>query len=238
VPASEPFAIVIPCRNEAATIHSIVRSALEHSPLVIVIDDGSTDGTSSQASSAGAIVLRHRASEGKGTALARGFRHAITRGCTWAIAMDGDGQHAVTDIPRFLARLPEHPQIVIGNRMGEAAAIPWLRRVVNRWMSARISELAGASLPDTQCGFRLIHLPTWSSLSLRTRHFQYESEMLLQIARRGLKIEFVPIQVIYRNERSKIHPWRDTVRWIKWWRAAHTTPAEDATPILKPAEIS
>jgi hypothetical protein len=87
-------------------------------------------------------------------------------------------------------------------------------------MSREISRLAGQTLPDSQCGFRLMNLEDWAGLPVRATHFEVESEVLLLFARAGLRIEFVPIEVIYRQERTKIHPWRDTLRWLSWRREA------------------
>ena len=133
--------------------------------------------------------------------------------------LDVDGQHAPNYIPSFLARADAtSAELIIGNRMPDCAKMPWLRRAVNRWMSARISKLAGRTFPDTQCGFRLMNLDAWTALAIDAGHFEIESEVLLAFARAGWRIEFVPIEVIYRKERSKIHPLRDTVRWFRWWR--------------------
>ena len=81
-----------------------------------------------------------------------------------------------------------------------------------------ISRLAGRPLPDTQNGFRLMHLPSWQTLELEADHFEIESEVLVKFVRAGFRTEFVPVRVIYGAERSKIHPWRDTVRWWRWRR--------------------
>jgi len=104
--------------------------------------------------------------------------------------------------------------------MHRAEAIPWLRRAVNRWMSQRISRLAGRRLPDSQCGFRLINAQSLSALGLKTDHFEFESEMLLAFVRAGYQVEFVPIEVIGRGQRSHVHPLADTWRWLRWWRRA------------------
>src|SRR6187551_2270662 len=95
--------------------------------------------------------------------------------------LDGAGQHSPNDIPAFL-RCAERTNavLVVGNRMTDPRGMPWLRRQVNRWMSRRLSKLAGRPLPDTQCGFRLMKLEPWSRLSLRTTHFEIESEALLE----------------------------------------------------------
>ncbi|HKS36646.1 MAG TPA: glycosyltransferase family 2 protein [Verrucomicrobiae bacterium] len=211
-------AVVIPCLDEAATIGSIVREVRALLPTVIVPDDGSTDATASLAAEAGAEVIRHEKRCGKGTALAAGWQRARERGFNWALSLDGDGQHAPADIPAFLKCAEKtSAKLVVGNRMMNPAAMPWLRRQVNQWMSRRISRMTGQELPDTQCGFRLMHLGTWAQVHLEADHFEIESELLSKFIAAGHRVEFVPIQVIYRNERSKIRPMRDTRRWFRWW---------------------
>jgi hypothetical protein len=163
-------------------------------------------------------VIRFAASAGKGAALQAGWRRSSELGFTWALNMDGDGQHAPADIPRFFVQRDcQKPALIVGNRMHDPLAMPWLRRTVNRWMSARLSKAAGLHLPDSQCGFRLVHLPTWRRMELRARHFEMESEMLLGFVRLGIPVEFVPIQVIYRGRNSNINPVTDTVRWLRWF---------------------
>jgi glycosyltransferase involved in cell wall biosynthesis len=214
-------AVTIPCLNESATIAEITASVRQHLPTVFVIDDGSQDNTAALAKNAGAEVLRHNTPLGKGAALQTGWRHARERGFTWALTMDGDGQHSADDIPAFLNCAERTgAELVVGNRMIYPRVMPWLRRRVNRWMSARISTLAGQPLPDTQCGFRLMNLETWAALPIAPAHFEIESDVLLAFAARGCWIEFVPVEVIYKNEQSKIHPLRDTIRWFRWWRDA------------------
>ena len=216
----QKIAVVIPCLNEAAAISTVVMEVRKLIPTVFVVDDGSTDATSERARAVGAVVLRHDVSQGKGLALMKGWRHAAEQGFDWALCMDGDGQHAPTDICRFLCC--EGADLVIGNRMSDCSAMPPLRRFVNRWMSSRISQLAGQPLPDTQCGFRLMNLNAWSTLSIDASHFEIESEVLFSFLAAGLRVKFVPIEVIYKDEQSKIHPLRDTIRWFKWWnRAQH-----------------
>jgi glycosyltransferase involved in cell wall biosynthesis len=214
-------AVVIPCLNEQSAIGPLVSAVRQHVPAVIVVDDGSTDQTVKFAEEAGAEVLRHDVSRGKGAALQTGWRRASERGFGWALAMDGDGQHAPDDIRIFFNCAEEaQADLVLGNRMNETRDMPWLRQVTNRWMSRELSRLAGRELPDTQCGFRLMRLATWVKLPIGTAHFEIESEVLLAFAAAGARIEFVPVQVIYEAERSKIHPLRDTLRWFRWRRQA------------------
>lgn len=216
---SRHCAVVVPCLNEAAAIESLILGVRGHLSQVIVVDDGSTDDTGARALRSGAEVCRHEQPRGKGAALQTGLRRARELGFSWALVMDGDGQHAPRDIPAFLHRAEQTgADLIVGNRMNDSGKMPWLRRFVNRWMSRRLSRLAGQPLPDTQCGFRLLKLEPWSRLSLETQHFEVESESLLAFLAAGHRVEFVPIEVIYKTEQSKIHPWRDTVRWFKWLR--------------------
>jgi len=211
----------MPCLNEAKEIFSLVVAVRKLLPNVIVVDDGSTDETARFAADAGADILRNENSLGKGAALNLGFKRARDKGFQFALAMDGDGQHSPKDIPKFLHAM-DKASLIIGNRMENCGSMPWLRKFVNRWMSRRLSLIAGRNLPDTQCGFRLVHLEAWSRLNLQTSHFEIESELLLAFAAAGQAIEFVPIEVIYKNEQSKIHPMRDTVRWFRWLKNART----------------
>jgi glycosyltransferase involved in cell wall biosynthesis len=213
-------AAVIPCFNEARKIGAVVRSVCAHVPTVFVVDDGSTDSTAMEASAAGAIVLSRSANGGKGAALRTGWRTARERGFTWALSLDGDGQHAAADIPSFFARAERTgAPLIIGNRMGQQALMPPTRRWANRWMSRCLSQLTGANLVDSQCGFRLAHLPTLLQMKLAANGFVLESEMLVELLAAGKQIEFVPIEVIYGAGRSKIRPCRDTWRWVRWWSA-------------------
>ncbi len=157
-------AAIIPCHDEALNIEAVVSAVREFIPTVMVVDDGSRDGTAALAEAAGAQVLRHEFNRGKGAAIKTGLATAVTEGFDWALLLDGDGQHAAADIPAFW-RCAEATgaQLVVGNRMGQAEAMRPVRRFVNRWMSRQLSRRTGQELPDTQCGFRLVHLASWSS---------------------------------------------------------------------------
>jgi glycosyltransferase involved in cell wall biosynthesis len=219
--------VVIPCLNEAETIAQLVSAVREVLPSVIVINDGSSDATAERARAAGATVLSHGKPRGKGAALRTGWSHALNSGFLWALSMDGDGQHSPEDIPRFLTRADEGDvALVSGNRMAtpdslakeSVAAMPRVRRWTNRFMSSQLSRLAGLSLPDSQCGYRLMRLDYWAKLPICTDCFEIESEVLLHFARARLGIAFVPIRIIYAREKSKIRPLRDSLRWFRWRR--------------------
>jgi glycosyltransferase involved in cell wall biosynthesis len=222
-------AAVIPCFNEANTIGALVLKARAHVREVLVVDDGSTDLTREHAEQAGALVLCHKQRCGKGASLRTGWKHAQLNGFTWAVCLDGDGQHDPEEIPAFAKRAQQtRAELVIGNRMENPSGMPLIRRWVNLWMSRRLSALAGKVLPDSQCGFRLMNLEAWLGLSVSSQHFEIESEVLLFFLRAQHRVEFVPIRAIYKKERSKINPVQDTIRWFRWWRAV-SRPREEGS---------
>jgi glycosyltransferase involved in cell wall biosynthesis len=235
---SRDCAAVLPCYNEAQSLPDVLSRLRPRVPNIFVVDDGSSDTTASVAMRAGATVLRHETNCGKGKALRTGCAELRARGFTWALVLDGDGQHAPEDIPKFFACAEQSgAPLVVGNRLGESHKIPWVRRIVNRWMTARLSRLTGRALADSQCGFRLIHLETLAQLPLYADHFETESELLVRWVRAGLPAEFVPVQVIYRRGGSKINPVVDTWRWLRWWRAQPKNwPTSALTPALSPKE--
>jgi glycosyltransferase involved in cell wall biosynthesis len=236
--AVKTCAAVIPCLNERAGVAALVAALGRQLPRVMVVDDGSVDDTAARAGVAGATVLRHERNFGKGAALRTGLSQARRQGFDWAVTLDGDGQHAPDDLPVFLQRAEQTgARLIIGNRMHQARAIPWLRRQVNRWMSRQLSRRAGRRLPDTQCGFRLVHLETWATLSLSTEHFEIESEMLMAFLAARHPVEFVPIRVIGRGRRSHIRPLADSLRWWKWWRQLNQ-PVRGYAPAGSPMRVT
>jgi glycosyltransferase involved in cell wall biosynthesis len=222
---------VVPCFNEAAHIGAVITGVQKHLPTVIVVDDGSTDATAKKAKEAGAEVVCRSTNCGKGAALRAGWQHAFRLGFAWALTLDGDGQHAPENIPTLLNRAATTgAALVVGNRMGQAELMPWLRRGVNRWMSRRLSKFVGLPLPDSQCGFRLVNLDAWSRLQLEADRFEVESETLVAFIAAGRKVEFAPVQAIYKSNPSKIHPVVDGWRWFRWWFRQRNTsrPGQNA----------
>lgn len=213
--------VLIPAYQEEAHIAAVVREVRDYCPEVIVIDDGSADRTAQAAAEAGATVLAHVRNQGKGAALQTGFDHARAQGFDLVLTLDADGQHAPSDIPAFLQTYERtHSPVLVGNRMDNPAGMPWLRRRVNRFMSNLLSRLMGQYVPDTQCGFRLYHRSAFPE-NVRdpaSRRYAAESEVLLRLALQGRKIGAVPIQTIYGDEKSKVNPLTDTVRFFRMLR--------------------
>jgi glycosyltransferase involved in cell wall biosynthesis len=209
--------ILVPAHNEAVSIGSLVRSVKQMGFAVLVVDDGSGDGTASIAAEAGSEVISRKVNSGKGAALAEGFAYALRQGVDAVITMDGDGQHQPSDIQGLLLR-QEATQcgMVIGNRMANPTGMPWIRVLTNRGMSFFLSLVVGQWIPDTQCGMRLITRKLLERCELNTRKFEIESEMILKAARCGVRIESVPIKSVYGDEKSRIDPWQDTLRFFRF----------------------
>lgn len=212
--------VVIPALNEEKEIGRIVAEVRAKGIDVIVIDDGSVDETGSIAKSNGAIVLRNDQRHGKGFSLKRGFAYILEQGYDGVITMDGDGQHASEDIDHFLAEAQEKSMCLInGTRMGDPKGMPFVRRTTNRFMSWLISRLCRQRIEDTQCGFRYVSADILRQITLVSNDFEIETEMLMKSCRAGCRVLSVPIQTIYRDEKSKIRPIKDTFRFVAYlWR--------------------
>lgn len=209
--------VVLPIYNESKTIAKIIGEIQRQNLEVVVIDDGSLDDTSQIVKTCGVAVLKNEKNIGKGASLIKGFNYALSNNFDAVITMDGDGQHAVSDIPYFIG-LSGHSQsgLLIGNRMSKTGNMPYLRLMTNKFMSWLISKITGQSIPDTQCGFRLIKKEVLGKIILTTNKFETETEILIKAARFGFKIESVPINTIYTGQESRINPFWDTLRFIKF----------------------
>ena len=213
-------AAIIPAYHEEKHIGEVVlrtRAQLNH---VLVVDDGSTDKTAERSRAAGAETIVHPQNRGKGEAIKTGLRHCLDRQFDFVIILDADGQHRPEEIERFVAAAASaaEPKLVLGNRMNDVARMPLLRRMVNRYMSKKISRVCDQEIPDTQCGFRMLHRQLIPELLGGADRFEYETEMLIIASRQGQKIESVPISTVYSDEVSSIHPVRDTFRFFKLMR--------------------
>ena len=207
--------IVIPVYNEAQAIGTLVKELRAKHLDVVVINDGSSDQSGKIAQQQGAIVLQHEVKKGKGLSLQTGFRYALEQHYDSIIAMDGDGQHAVEDVDRFIEKAKGFPlSIINGNRMENHREMPFVRFWTNRIMSVLISCLCKQKIPDTQCGFRLISTQILRQLTLAAGDFEIETEVLIKASKKGFKIYSVPIKTIYRGEVSHINPILDTVRFF------------------------
>jgi glycosyltransferase involved in cell wall biosynthesis len=211
--------VLIPAFNEAPHIASVVKRVREHVEDVVVIDDGSTDGTADVARAAGATCLQLPRNCGKASALRAGIAFACDRDFTCVITLDGDGQHLPQDIPVML-RVAEETgaDLVIGARCFDRARMPVSRYFSNIIGSRLASALVGREIRDSQSGFRLFRLDKLDVSKLRSRCYELEMEVLIKMARAGCAIAHAPVRMVYDDgqARSKMKPVRDTVRVCLW----------------------
>jgi glycosyltransferase involved in cell wall biosynthesis len=209
-------AALIPAYFEEAQIQAVSRRTLAQLDHVLVLDDGSTDRTAEEARKAGAEVIRHERNKGKGAAIKTGFRELMARGFAYVLILDGDGQHLPEEIPAFISEANRTgAPFVVGSRMSDTRKMPFVRKMTNRFMSAQISRLCGQPVPDSQCGFRMMHRDVIPHLFCESNNYEYETEMLLIASREGFRIASVPVSTIYGEEKSKIHPVRDSIRFFQ-----------------------
>lgn len=213
------IAAVIPAYQEEKHIADVARRARAQLDRVLVVDDGSTDNTAAEARAGGAAVIVHSENRGKGESIKTGLHHWLDGGVEYVVLLDADGQHLPEEIARFAAAAETNgAKIFLGCRMNDTASMPFVRRAVNRYMSNKISRACGQRIPDTQCGFRMLHRDVIPEILGGAHRFDYETEMLIVASRNGHRIEAVPITTVYSDEVSSIHPVRDTLRFLKLMR--------------------
>lgn len=209
--------VLIPGYNVEKTIGALVAAIKSKGLDVVVVDDGSLDQTAKVSRASGAFVLSHPTNRGKGMSIKDGFDYLSKLDYDAVITMDGDGQHHPDDIGLFLAKA-EHSTaaLLIGNRMHDPKGMPLIRRITNRFMSYLLSRITKVKMPDTQCGFRLVKKSLLKELAITSRKFEVESEVIVRAAQLRFAIDEVPIRSIYKDERSKIRPFRDMLRFIRF----------------------
>jgi glycosyltransferase involved in cell wall biosynthesis len=213
--AGRSILALIPAYQEAPRVGAVVAAARAFLP-VLVVDDGSTDGTVEAAAAAGATVLRQRPNQGKGAALRAGFRDALDAGAEAVVALDADGQHDPADIPTFLAAWAAGDvDLVVGGR--DFKRMPLARRLSNTIGGLAFSWAVGQPVPDNQSGYRLISRRLMSAmLDSRELGFAFEVEMIAVCVRQRWPIRWVPIRTIYADEPSHIRP---LAHGREFWRA-------------------
>ena len=177
-------AILIPALNEELAIRRVVEAALAVLPDVIVIDDGSTDGTLQEIGDLPVTVIRHATPKGKGESLRDGFREALRRGFDAVVAMDGDGQHDAADIPRMLLAARRYPDcLIIGARIRTRENQPNARRRANAVADWGISWGCGIPVADTQSGQRYYPRKVMQLVDLPAQGFVFEAAILIAAVR-------------------------------------------------------
>jgi glycosyltransferase involved in cell wall biosynthesis len=199
--------------NEETTIGCVLSGARPFVDQIVVVDDGSGDGTAALAEEAGALVLRHPENHGKGVAVRTGLVHVLKEDFTHVLFMDADLQHDPADIPLLLEKASKSgAEFVVAERVFDRETMPRARYYANTIGSWVMRRLTATPIRDSQSGFRLIRADLLRPLTLTARRYEIEAEILVKLARRGARFERVAIESNYDGVRSKMRPIRDVFR--------------------------
>lgn len=209
--------VLIPTYNNAHTLGQVISDVLEYTNHVIVVDDGSTDDTQNILQSFPDIkVISYSPNKGKGWALRQGLKYATENGYRYAVTIDSDGQHFAKDLPVFLEKIESEPDaLLIGARNMDQESVPGKSSFGNRFSSFWFRVETGIKGPDTQSGYRLYPLKPLSKMHFFTRKYEFEIEVLVRAAWKGVKIDWVPVSVYYAPKEQRVshfRPFKDFFR--------------------------
>ena len=211
------FALIIPLYNHEEKVADVVLGVLKLGWPVFVVDDGSTDSSYERIKAIGGIViLRHRENEGKGAAIRTGFA-AAAQVADWAVTIDADGQHHPEDVTHLIRAIPENQRpIIIGRREGMLAPdIPWTSRFGRQFSNFWVRLSGGPRMTDSQSGMRLYPLPEALNLKVKARRFQFEVEILVKAAWKGIPVIEAPIRVTYQPGSGRVSHFRPFVDFLR-----------------------
>jgi glycosyltransferase involved in cell wall biosynthesis len=205
---------LIAAYNEEPHVGAVVQGTARHIAPVFVVDDGSTDRTALAAEAAGAIVIRHDRNLGKGCAIRTGLARILREPYSHVLLIDADLQHDPEEIPKLVECAEQGVgDFVVGEREFSRGAMPGARFYSNVIGSRIVSFLVGATIGDSQSGFRLIRTDLMRTVPLTATGYEIETEMIIKLVRAGGILERVPVRrLAYQNARSHMRPVRDTFR--------------------------
>ena len=203
------YCIIIPTFNNRGTVAGVIERALRQCPDVIVVNDGSNDGTEQVLAGVGVKVLTHSRNMGKGAALKTGLRYAAANGFTHAVTIDADGQHFPEDIPVLLEASDRNPgDIIVGCRNLTSENMPRRNTFANRFSNFWLRLQTAQCLDDTQSGFRIYPLHSVYGLGLLTSRYEAELELMVYAAWHGVRLRGVPVRVLYQPEGERVSHFR------------------------------
>ena len=209
--------VIIPTYNNAASLAKVISDVAAYTHHIIIVNDGSTDDTKNIIESFSFVrSIGYEKNKGKGFALRKGLNFAAEQGYEFAITIDADGQHFAKDLPTFINKLEtEKGAIIIGARNMDQSSVPGKSSFGNRFSNFWFKVETGITAPDTQSGYRLYPLLLIKNIPFITRKYEFEIEILVRAAWKGIKVESVPVSVYYppANERvSHFRPFKDFTR--------------------------
>lgn len=212
-----PCCVIIPTYNNARTLAGVISGVEKYTKNIIIVNDGATDNTP--------VILeefRHlqiialKQNKGKGKALLTGFKAALEKGYQYAITIDSDGQHNPDELPVFMEMIKENPgALIVGARNMNQSTVPGKSSFGHKFSNFWFTVETGIKLPDTQSGFRLYPIERLKNIWLFTPKFEFEIEVLVKAAWRGIPVISVPVSVKYEEKEKRIshfRPFRDFTR--------------------------
>ncbi|TDW50160.1 glycosyltransferase involved in cell wall biosynthesis [Flavobacterium sp. 270] len=209
------FCVIVPTYNNQKTLQRVLDSVLGFTSNIIIVNDGSTDGTADILKQYSQLTqIHHPKNLGKGRALRNGFRKAIEMDFEYAITIDSDGQHFASDIPVFLEEILNEPNaLLIGSRNMTTENVPKKSSFGNKFSNFWFKFETGIKLDDTQSGFRLYPLKLIPKV-FYTNKFELEIEVIVRSAWKGIVVKNIPIQILYdpAERVSHFRPFQDFTR--------------------------
>lgn len=189
----------MPAFNEGVGVARVVTHVRERFPLLVLIDDGSSDDTAEQARKAGALVIRHPVNLGQGAALQTGFTWALEHGLDWVVTLDSDGQHDPQDAQGLLELALKHGwDAGLGSRfMGSTLGMPYSRRLLLRAALRFQNATTGLQLTDVHNGLRVLSRKALQHLHLQQDRMAHASEIVSQLSNPALKVGEGPVTIRY-----------------------------------------
>lgn len=202
--------VIIPTYNHAGTLERVIRSVHEYTDDIIVVNDGSTDETAEILKKFEDLhIISYERNRGKGWALQSGFQEAERCGFEYAITIDSDGQHFPEDLEKFIEKIAEFPgSVILGARNMEQTDVPGTSNFGHKFSIFWFRVETGIRVPDVQTGFRLYPLKEMKDMKLFTNKYEFEVEVLVRLAWKGVRIVSVPVKVFYPPKRERISHFR------------------------------
>ena len=211
-------AVIVPIYNSSKYLKELFGRIFEFYPAesVYAINDASTDNSAKICETSGVNLINIPINKGKGNALNIGFKEAITDEFKFAFSIDSDLQHKPEDFPGFLEKQnKDEIDLLIGRRMLSKTKMPFMRVCSNSITSKIVSIFTKQKILDSQCGFRLYNLDSIKDFKFRTKRYQFETEVILELAKADGKTGFIDIETIYDGQKSYISHLRDIMNFIK-----------------------
>lgn len=209
--------VIIPTYNNAASLGAVITDVAKYTRQIIVVNDGSTDNTAEVLRSFPFVqLIGYEKNRGKGWAMRTAFAYAMEKGFSYAITIDSDGQHFAKDLPLFIEKLEQEPDsLIIGARNMNQESVPGKSSFGYKFSNFWFRTETGINCPDTQSGYRLYPLRRLKNMRFFTRKYEFEIEVLVRAAWKGIKVLSVPITVYYAPKEERVSHFRPTTDFIR-----------------------